>query len=364
MRQTLLKTTLGAIALACSGLALADVTFYEHDNYGGRAVTVHDPVDNFQRVGFNDRASSVVVTGRPWEVCDDAGFHGHCYILRPGNYPSLSSMGLNDRISSARWVDRNGNYSPDRYAPPPLPGQITFYERDNFRGRSFTTNGAIDNFQNSGFNDRASSVVVTGESWQACDDAWYGGRCVFLRPGNYPNLAAMGMDNAISSVRMVPSGMPVASNAWAPPPPLPAYDARPRPQEQLFQAQVVDSRAVYGPPDQRCWVEQREVRDNRNQVGGAVIGSILGGILGHQVAHGSGAVAAGAVGGAVVGSAIGGANSGTRIEDVQRCRDVPNSGPPQFYDTVYTFQGVEHHVQTTAPAGATITVNRFGEPRL
>ena len=85
MNTTILKTTLGAVALACSGMAFADVTFYENDNYSGRQFTVRDPIDNFQRIGFNDRASSVVVTARPWEVCDDAGFRGHCVILRPGN---------------------------------------------------------------------------------------------------------------------------------------------------------------------------------------------------------------------------------------------------------------------------------------
>jgi uncharacterized protein YcfJ len=359
----ILKTSLGVVALACCGAAMADVTFYEHDNYSGRAVTVHDPIADFQRIGFDDRASSVVVTGRPWEVCDNAGFSGHCFVLRPGNYPSLSAMGLNDRISSARATDRNGAIPDNRWAPPPLPGQVTFYEDPGFHGRSFSTTSDIGDFRRSGFNDRASSVTVTGENWQACDDIGYAGRCVFLRPGNYPNLAAMGMNDSISSVRMVPPGMPVADAGWAPPPP-PAYDARPRPQEQLFQAQVIASHAVFGTPTQKCWVEQAEVRDNRNQVGGAVIGGILGGILGHQVARGGGAVAAGAIGGAVVGGAIGNANSGTRTEDVQRCRDVPASGPPQYWDTVYTFQGVEHHVQTTAPAGATITVNRFGEPRL
>ena len=363
MNTRILKTTLGAVALACSGVAMADVTFYENDNYSGRAFTVHDPIDNFQRIGFNDRASSVVVNGRPWEVCDDAGFRGHCFVLRPGNYPSLSAMGLNDRISSARETDRNGQVPDNRYAPPPLPGQVTFYERDGFRGRSFSTSTDVGDFRRSGFNDRASSATVVGESWQACDDAGFNGHCVFLRPGNYPSLAAMGMSDNISSVRMVPPGMPVAQTGWAPPP-QPAYDARPRPQEQLFQAQVVGSHAVFGTPTQKCWVEQTEVRDNRNQVGGAVIGSILGGILGHQVARGNGAVAAGAIGGAVVGGAIGNANSGTRTEDVQRCHDVPASGPPQYWDTVYTFQGVEHHVQTTAPAGATITVNRNGEPRI
>ena len=363
MNTRILKTTMGAVALACSGVAMADVTFYENDNYGGRAFTVHDPIDNFQRIGFNDRASSVVVSGRPWEVCDDAGFRGHCYVLRPGNYPSLSSMGLNDRVSSAREVDRNGNIPDDRWAPPPLPGQVTFYERDNFRGRSFSTSSDLGDLRRAGFNDRASSVTVVGESWQACDDAGFSGHCVFLRPGNYPSLAAMGMNDSVSSVRMVPPGMPVANSGWAPNAP-PAYDARPRPQEQLFQAQVIASHAVVGTPTQKCWVEQTEVRDNRNQVGGAVIGGILGGILGHQVAHGNGAVAAGAIGGAVLGGAIGNANSGSRTEDVQRCRDVPDSGPPQYWDTVYTFQGAEHHVQTTAPAGATITVNRFGEPRI
>src|SRR4051812_38915279 len=198
MTTRLLRTSLAAAALACCGAALADVTFYEYDNYSGRAFTVHDPVDSFQRIGFNDRASSVVVSGRPWEVCDDAGFRGHCYILRPGNYPSLSSMGLNERISSARWVDRNGQFASDRWAPQPLPGQVTLYARDNFRGRALSTSGNVDNLADAGFDDRASSMVVVGDRWEACEDAWYGGHCVFLRPGNYPNLEAMGLNNSIS----------------------------------------------------------------------------------------------------------------------------------------------------------------------
>jgi len=160
----------------------------------------------------------------------------------------------------------------------------------------------------------------------------------------------------------VPPGMRVDDAGWAPPPP-PAYDARPRPQEQLFQAQVLSTHAVFGSPTQQCWVDQQQVRDNRNQVGGAVIGGILGGILGHQIAHGNGATIAGAVGGAVVGGAIGSNSDGVRTQDVQRCREVPASGPPRYWDTAYVFRGVEHHVQTTAPAGATITVNGAGEPR-
>jgi uncharacterized protein YcfJ len=363
MKTNILKTTLGAAALACSGLAMADVTFYEYYNYGGRAFTVRDPIGDFRRDGFHEPASSVVVTGRPWEVCDDQGFHGHCFVLRPGNYPSLSAMGLEYRIASAREIGHDRHVADNGWAPAPLPGQVTFYEREGFRGRAFSTTSDLDDFRRAGFNDRASSVVVVGERWEVCDDIRYSGHCMYLRPGNYPSLEAMGMNNMISSVREVRSDTPVAADHWAPVP-QPAYDARPRPQEELFQAQVLASHAVYGTPTQKCWVEQTEVRDRRNEVGGAVVGSILGGILGHQVARGNGAVAAGAIGGALVGGSIGNANSGTRMEDVQRCQEVPASGPPQYWDTVYTFQGVEHHVQTTAPAGATITVNRFGEPRM
>ena len=47
--------------------------------------------------------------------------------------------------------------------------QITFYENDGFQGRNFTAQGAVDNFRSSGFNDRASSVVVQSNRWEVCD---------------------------------------------------------------------------------------------------------------------------------------------------------------------------------------------------
>src|SRR5262245_28949702 len=110
--KAFLKPTLGLAVAALAAHASATVTFYEHDNFGGRAFTSQGPVQNFGNVGFNDRVSSVVVTGEDWEVCEHAGFEGRCMILRPGSYPSLGAMSLNDRLSSARAVNRN-------YAPTP-----------------------------------------------------------------------------------------------------------------------------------------------------------------------------------------------------------------------------------------------------
>ena len=51
-------------------------------------------------------------------------------------------------------------------------------------------------------------------------------------------------------------------------------------------------------------------------------------------------------------------------QDVQKCAAVPGSEKPAYWDVTYVFRGTQHRVQLAAPPGATITVNRRGEPRL
>ena len=247
--------------------------------------------------------------------------------------------------------------------------QVTFYERDGFRGRSFDADHTVQNMDRFGFNDRAASAVVQSGSWEVCEDAGFHGRCVVLQPGRYPDLGQMGIKYQISSVRQVDY------NAGAP---APAYDRRGDERyrrganEDVYTADVSSVRAVMGAPGQRCWVERQQVTEPRNngaQVGGAIAGAVIGGILGHQIGGGRGrdlATAAGAVGGAVAGSNIAGHASGGEVmgtQDVQHCRDVPNE-QPAYYDVTYFFRGQEHHVQMTAPPGPTIAVNADGEPRM
>jgi hypothetical protein len=118
--NTIVKTSLALAAIFIAGQASAQITFYENDRFAGRSFTASRSVNNFQRQGFNDRASSAVVISLRWEVREDARFGGRCVVLRPGQYPSLSAMGLNDRVSSVRTVGRNANIDDDRYAPAPL----------------------------------------------------------------------------------------------------------------------------------------------------------------------------------------------------------------------------------------------------
>jgi uncharacterized protein YcfJ len=234
--------------------------------------------------------------------------------------------------------------------------QVTFYEREGFRGRAFTADAPVGNLDGTGFNDRASSAVVEHGSWQVCENANFEGRCVVLRPGRYESLAGMGMNRNISSVR------PVERLGYAP-----GYERTSG--ERLYEAPVKWVHAVVGPPEQRCWVERQQVVEDRGgpNVPGAIIGGIIGGVLGHQIGSGRGQYVATA-GGAVAGAAVGanGNRGGAQVydRDVQRCETVSSSARPDYWDVQYEFRGVEHHAQLTNPPGRTITVNEDGEPRV
>jgi uncharacterized protein YcfJ len=249
--------------------------------------------------------------------------------------------------------------------------EVVFYENPNFEGRQFTAEREVKNFQRSGFNDRASSVAVLGERWEVCEDAAFRGRCVVLRPGRYPSLAAMGLDNRISSVRIVNRSARIEERRYAPAPvmiaePAPQRDYRRRDRERLYEANVVSVRAVVGPPEQRCWIEREQVSGGNPNVPGAIVGGIIGGILGHQVGSGRGndvATGVGAVAGAAVGSNVNRDSGGQYSQDVRRCSTNTSHAGPQYYDVTYSFRGQDHRVQMSSPPGRTVTVNDQGEPR-
>ncbi len=212
------KTILAAAALSLATQASAQITFFEHDQFTGRSFTTSAEITNFQRYGFNDRASSAEVRGERWEVCEDTRFNGRCVVLRPGRYPSLAAMGLNDRVSSTRAVSSNARIDERRYAPAPIVPQITFFEGEGYSGQAFTATDEIRDLRRAGYNDRASSVEVVGERWEICDDVRLRGRCVVLRPGRYPSLFAMGLNDRVSSVRVLSPLERIDGRRYAPAP--------------------------------------------------------------------------------------------------------------------------------------------------
>jgi Beta/Gamma crystallin len=130
-----MKALLVAAGVIFAGQAAAQVRLYQDDGFRGQGFSVDHPIENFADRGFNDKASSAEVRGGSWQVCTDAYFQGRCVVLRPGRYPSLGSMGLNDQISSIRPLERYGRaderddrYSDrDRYAD--RPSDDRYYDR-------------------------------------------------------------------------------------------------------------------------------------------------------------------------------------------------------------------------------------------
>lgn len=251
----------------------------------------------------------------------------------------------------------------------PAVAQITFYEREGFRGRAYTAEREVRQHDRRGFDGSSVSVIVARGPWEVCEDSGFRGRCVVLQRGNYDSLRGMGLSRRVGSMRPV-SPQRQYSNRGPDPYAGPAYQYRQRPNERYYQARVTQVRAVLGPPEQRCWVERDRYNDRYNDrdrgsanVGGAVAGAIIGGILGHQVGGGSGrdvATAGGAIAGALVG-----ANSGRDSDygrQYNRCEDI-SSGEPAYWDVDYVYAGVTHRMQMSEPPGATIPVNRRGEPR-
>jgi hypothetical protein len=207
--NALLRFALAVATVGIAAQAVAQVTFYEHYAFEGRSFDADRPIGNLERSGFNGPASSVVIGGGQWEMCEGPGFSGRCVLVPPGRYPSYGIIGLNGRISSARAVATEVRIEPERSVrveppvAPPAPAHITLFGRENFEGRAIKVDRTIGDLERLDFDQRASSVIVQGGAWEVCDETRFEGRCMVLQPGRYPSLAAAGMDNRISSLRRI-----------------------------------------------------------------------------------------------------------------------------------------------------------------
>lgn len=122
------RIAVGLCAVLAGAQAMAEITFYEGEDFRGRAFTTDKQLSDFRRTDLNDRASSVIVDDGRWEVCEDSDFRGKCVILREGNYDSLKRMGVNNKLSSARRISSDRRYD-DYYEPEPLPAATYEYRR-------------------------------------------------------------------------------------------------------------------------------------------------------------------------------------------------------------------------------------------
>jgi hypothetical protein len=182
-----IPSTLFAFAIfALAGAAsAAEITLWQGPAFHGRSFSANQSVANFADVGFNDRASSLVVRDGTWQVCSDAYYRGRCVTLRPGEYGSLRAMGLDNAVSSIREL---GGWGGGGGGGPGGGARVVLFEGGGFSGRRYDVNGPVSNFDPLGFNDRARSMIVNQGTWELCADAQYRGYCQRYGPGRYANL--------------------------------------------------------------------------------------------------------------------------------------------------------------------------------
>ncbi|HEU4372064.1 MAG TPA: beta/gamma crystallin-related protein [Telluria sp.] len=217
-----------AVLAALAPAAFAgQLTLFADNDFRGNQVTLSSPVYNLNDLGFNDRTSSVVIRSGTWQLCEHKDFGGYCAELRPGQYRSLE--GFNDKISSVREVgygagrrdagddrrgerdmrrndDRDGRGGNDRGEYRGDRGRqgetaVQMFAGPRFEGQQFGLSGNLRTFEEIGFNDRASSLIIRDGTWEMCEHADFRGQCVVYGPGRYPSLGEM--SNRISSMRRV-----------------------------------------------------------------------------------------------------------------------------------------------------------------
>ncbi|MFZ4121559.1 MAG: beta/gamma crystallin-related protein [Caulobacterales bacterium] len=177
------------------------IELYSQQHFGGERRFFTSDVVNLEGAGFNDAALSVRVVGYgSWQLCIDEGFLGRCVTV-DRDEPDLNRLGIGSRVSSIRRIDTWGGGDPGWGAPSrPSRRGLVLFEGANLSGARFELREGTLNLANSGFNDRARSLVADGP-WWVCADMNYN-RCQIVE-GEVRALSSLGLNNQISSARPV-----------------------------------------------------------------------------------------------------------------------------------------------------------------
>ena len=221
-----------AAAVFFAGMAQAATTefiVFKKNNFRGPSQTIKGQVENLPRGGFGQEVQSLIVRGGYWEVCSGDHFKGDCYVLGPGEYPSLSPA-LRDRVVAIKFLgtdskharrvakeerreakeerrddrrearqERREDRREARRDGRVEPGAVDLYADANFRGPAVRVQDNVPTL--SGFDGQPSSVVVHNGTWELCSRAGYEGRCETFEPGRYARLERL--NDRVSSLRQV-----------------------------------------------------------------------------------------------------------------------------------------------------------------
>ena len=76
---------------------------YQEDNFGGDSRTIREDQPDLGWIHFDDRISSLEVRRGVWELCEDSNYRGRC-ITVDHDVSRLDRLGFDDKTSSIRRV--------------------------------------------------------------------------------------------------------------------------------------------------------------------------------------------------------------------------------------------------------------------
>lgn len=153
------------------------VKLYADSGYSGSSITVTGDVVDLSALGFDDKTSSIKVTGPSNSfpvVYKGSGYSGASLTLRPGVYNTKDDLtGIGNNAISSISV--------------PSGWSVTLYENEKFGGSSVTYTSSASSLGS--FNDETTSIKVVGPSgWNPVviyKDGSYSGKGQALWPGRY-----------------------------------------------------------------------------------------------------------------------------------------------------------------------------------
>ena len=197
---------------------------YSNPDFSGRSLRVTGPIPRLADYRFNDRASSIRITGGAWEVCVDANYRGRCEVFEYRE-DRLNDIRLNNKITSIRPVsygyagrrdryDRGDGYGRGRdYGRGGYNAPVVLFTNPDFRGNALPINGAVAHLNQLRFNDKVSSIAVQSGAWEVCTDPNFRGRCEIVT-NSTPQLGYYRLNDNITSIRPAGRGYGYDDNRY------------------------------------------------------------------------------------------------------------------------------------------------------
>jgi len=176
----------------------SNLTLYDSGDPSGQPL-VQITNDSIGNSSWSDTVSSIQVNGGcQWILYDDSfndGGDGNTSVIGPGPETYLNAtFGIPDNsLTSVRRLPASGTVA------------IVLFEHHKYYGRVLELSSSNASLTSANFDDRTSSFIITGGTWQLYSESDYQGESVTFGEGiyNLSHLENTISNDALSSVRLV-----------------------------------------------------------------------------------------------------------------------------------------------------------------